>query len=419
VAASYATTLGWLDGLEAARGMRLGLDRLFPVLELLGSPHKRLEVVHVAGTNGKGSSAAMLDAIYREAGFSTGLYTSPHLCSFTERIRVDGRAIGENAVVLGIDRVRGAMEASGAELTYFEIATVLALMEFVAAGVDLAIVEVGLGGRLDATNVVDGRVGLITSIGLDHGAELGTTFGAVAREKAGIMNAGMTVLAGRVASEALVELEAAAATAGARLRLLGRDFEVCDAARSVGLAGAHQVDNAALVCEAVRRGTVGGRVGQDAVRRGLTAVRWPARLETVSDAPRLILDSAHNPEGAAALSRALTDIAPHGPRVLVFGAMADKDWSAMLDHLVPLFDEAVLVRPDQHRAASPTLMKESFVAPGPATLVPVSAFDTAADGLSYAAERAGEKGTVVVAGSVFLAAELYELASGRSDPFAA
>ncbi len=413
MAVSYPATLDWLERLETARGMELGLERLFPVLERLGDPQSRLEVVHVAGTNGKGSTAAMLESIYRTAGLHTGLYTSPHLRSFTERIKTGGRMISQDSVAAGVDRIREAMSAATVSLTYFEVATVLALLEFDKAAVDLAIIEVGLGGRLDATNVVEADTGLVTSIGLDHGAQLGSTLGEVAREKAGIIKSGMTVIVGRVGAEAAAELEARAASEGARLSRLGHDFEISEEARAVALAGSHQIDNAALACQAVRLRAARRPVSAAAIRGGLSSVRWPARLETVAESPTLILDAAHNPEGAAALSRSLAAVAPGGPRVLVFGAMADKDWAAMLAELMPAFDETVLVRADLPRAASPDTMKARL-----STSRRLATFDAAPEGLRYAASRAGRDGTVVVAGSVFLSAELYELASGRVDPFA-
>jgi dihydrofolate synthase/folylpolyglutamate synthase len=414
----YDSTLEWLYGLEARRGMDFRLERLEPVLARLGHPELSFPAIHVAGTNGKGSTAAMLHAIYVRGGYRTGLYTSPHLLSFTERVRIGDSRISESDVVALAEEVQGAAAAVGVDLTFFEIATLMAFLEFQLKGVELAIVETGLGGRLDATNVVRPLASVITSIGLEHCEILGDTLEAIASEKAGIIKPGTVVVTGPLPVEAAAVVEARVSIDGTRWLRYGHDFDDrllrefdCDG-EGVGLAGAHQRQNASVALAVVRALEPRFPVPAIAIAEGLRTVRWPGRLETVSRAPLTILDAAHNPHAIDVLASALEGIALPHPRVLVFGVMADKDWRSMLSRLVPLFDRVVTVPVSNRRALAPS--RTLAVA---SDLRPSEAAGSAVEGLRRAREVAGPDGAIVVTGSIFLIAEIYRECGGGEDPF--
>jgi dihydrofolate synthase / folylpolyglutamate synthase len=378
---SYAELLAELRGLRRF-GVRPALGPTREALFRLGDPQESLRIAHVAGTNGKGSTAAMIDAAMQAAGRRTGLYTSPHLSRFTERIRVNGREISREDVVRLARVVRGAAP----ELTFFETATCVALLYFAERRVDVAVLETGLGGRLDATNVVRPAVTVVTRIGLDHTEHLGADVLAVAREKAGIMKPDVPGLAVADGPERDVLIEGARSV-GAPLRLLGRDFPSHQG--SLGLPGEHQRENAALAREAAS--VLGAQ--KDAIARGLGSVRWPGRLEHVG---RFVLDCAHNPQAAAALAAAVgrTD-------ALIFGCLQDKDAAGMLAALQA--DEVWFVRPRTDRARDP------------AELVPRCPGARVAS-LAEALERAS-RGTVLLTGSTYLVGEARELLLGEEpDP---
>ncbi len=313
-------------------GMRFGLDPMREACERYGHPETAFLAVHVAGTNGKGSVCAMVEAILRAQGRRTGLYTSPHLCRFAERIRIDGEPVADDRLANLLER---ALDA-GPDLTFFETATLAAFLAFREAKVDVGIVEVGLGGRLDATNVLPApRAAAITRIALDHTDRLGSTLVEIAREKAGIAKAGMDIVLGEVPPEVHAAIDEVALAAGATtstaedVRLPGR----------LALPGEHQVGNARVAVRLAAR--LGASTG--AIEEGLAGVRWPARLERIGD---VLLDAAHNPDGAEALARYVRSLALAPDDVaLVFGTLADKDWPTMLDALAPLAGARVYVAP--------------------------------------------------------------------------
>jgi dihydrofolate synthase / folylpolyglutamate synthase len=315
-------------------GMRLGLDPMREACSRTGHPERAFRVVHVAGTNGKGSVCAMVESIARAAGIRTGMYTSPHLCRFAERIRVDGAPVTDEALAELLTR---ALD-EGPDLSFFETATLAAFLAFREARVDLAVVEVGLGGRLDATNVVPTPVAAaITRIALDHTDRLGTTLEAIAREKAGIAKPGLDLLLGDMPASVRAAIDEVAHAAGATTTLVS-DLDASTIAH-LGLAGAHQRDNARIAA------SLGRRVGASraAIERGLADVRWPGRLERIGN---VLLDGAHNPDGARALAAYVTGLGiPPEQVVLVFGALADKDWASMLDELAPIASRRVYVAP--------------------------------------------------------------------------
>jgi dihydrofolate synthase/folylpolyglutamate synthase len=382
-------------------GIRLGLEPMQAACARAGHPERAFEAVHVGGTNGKGSTCAMLEASARAAGRRTGLYTSPHLVRFAERIRVDGAPIGDDALTTVLEE---ALEV-GAELSFFETATLAAFLAFRAAGVELAVVEVGIGGRLDATNVLPApRATAITGVAFDHMDRLGDTLGAIAREKAAIAKPGVPMVLGALGPEARGAAIEVAAARGARLvtaRELPSDVWV-------GLAGPHQRANAAVAW------ALGAELelSEAARREGTRAARWPGRLEhvDVTDgalAGRFVLDGAHNPDGARALERALD-----GERVgaLVFGALADKPWRAMLDVLGGVAAPRFYAPPAGRAPADPALL---------AATLPGAAAPTLREGLRLALEAAGGD-LVVVCGSLYLVGEARALLLGLApDPIVA
>jgi dihydrofolate synthase/folylpolyglutamate synthase len=416
----YQDTLAWLYGLEAARGMDFRLERLGPVLERLDHPEAAFASIHVAGTNGKGSTAAMLHSIYTTAGYTTGLYTSPHLLSFRERVRVGRDRIAESDVVRWVDVVRDAMDRTGVELTFFEITTVVAFLEFRARDVDLAVVETGLGGRLDATNVVRTAAAVITSIGLDHEQYLGDTVAQIAAEKAGILRSNAPLVTGDLPDEALAVVARRVAETGSRWLCFGKDFGPSQLVGRPGgatlestvLLGEHQQRNAGVAIAVTSVLADAFALAPSAVERGILTTRWPGRLEIFDRGPRVIVDAAHNPEAAGCLRTALEALALRAPRVLVFGVLADKDWREMLCRLVPAFDHVVLVPVENARALDPRAARDLVEGLRPCTVAA-----SPSDGLRLA-ERFARDGTIVVTGSIFLVAEVYRLCGGAEDPFA-
>lgn len=402
--------------------MDFKLDRVARALERLGNPHKAFPSIHIAGTNGKGSVAAMLHAVLGAGGYRVGLYTSPHLVRFTERVRVGDREIEEEAVVALANELREA--TAGIELTFFELGTVMAFVYFARAGIDIAVIEVGLGGRLDATNVIDPLVSVITTIGLDHTEFLGATIEAIATEKAGIIKPGKPVVIGRLAHEAEEVVRRVARERQAPVFALGTDFDVAggqgDATFTalgwsfsgirLGLGGAFQIENMATALAALTQIRPAFAIDERAVREGLASVRWPGRLEQVSSDPLVLLDGAHNLEGTRALAREL-DVIARGRRVhVLFAVMRDKPWPAMIDLLAPLCASAVVTEVLPPRGAAAADVAAAWARHCPTVVVPDPAAAWAA--VTSCAKR-GE--LVLVTGSLFLIGAVYPLCRGGWD----
>jgi dihydrofolate synthase / folylpolyglutamate synthase len=303
--------LKWLFSTQQF-GIKLGLENTRRLLEAAGNPH--LPFIHVAGTNGKGSVCAMLDACLRAGGLRCGLYTSPHLVDFSERIRVNGRPISRSGIATGLGLLRGASRSWDHSPTYFELATVLALWWFARRRCDVAVLETGMGGRLDATNVVDPVVSVITPIAMDHTRWLGDTLEAIAAEKAGIIKPSTPVVSARQRRGPGRVLRAAAARAGAPITFVRGEWE-----GPCGLAGRHQLANAALCARVLDEAFP---VAPGAVRRGIAEVRWPGRFQRLGDA--WILDGAHNPHAAAVLVQTWRELFGRVRTPVVFGCLADK-----------------------------------------------------------------------------------------------
>lgn len=424
---TYAEAVARLTALRGGEhvGMRPGLERVEALLAALGHPEQQYALVQVGGTNGKGSAAAMLAACLQAAGRRVGLYTSPHLVSFRERIRVNGEPISEDGVVDGVDAL-GTLVAR-LEATMFEATTALALDHFAREGVEIAVLEVGLGGRLDATTVGRPVLTVLTRIDRDHETVLGATLEAIAREKAAIIRSGLALSAAQAPGVEAVIVERAAA-AGVELLLEGRDLTVTVESQSLAgqvircegpgwalpgvtlaLAGTFQPSNALLAVAAARH--LG--VGEAAIRTALGRLRWPGRFEVRAGDPLLILDGAHNPGAARALADSLRLLCPERPLTLVFGVSRDKDAGAMLRALAPLAHRVILTRAANPRAAEPADL-EGLLPPGPARV------DVAPDVLKALALAVEDPRTptVCVTGSLFVVAEVLALLDGPDRPCA-
>ncbi|MBN2387443.1 MAG: bifunctional folylpolyglutamate synthase/dihydrofolate synthase [Anaerolineales bacterium] len=397
------------------------LERMFVLLEALGNPHLACPVIHIAGTKGKGSTAALCAGALTAAGYRTGLYTSPHLQDYVERIQIDARPISHAMLVELIEEIKLSV-AVVPKLTTFEITTALGFLYFARQQVEAAVVEVGLGGRLDATNVVTPRVSVITSLSYDHTAVLGSTLALIATEKAGIIKPGVPVVSAPQVDEARKVLERIAAERGCPLTLVGRDvtfapgegtldgqsltIENCQAQIEnpvilrIPLLGAHQLVNAATAYAALQAS--GLAVPETAIREGFAGTRWPCRFEIARREPPVVLDSAHNLDSFEKLARTLEATFPDRKVILVFGASEDKDVAGMLQALGPQLERVIATRADHPRALEP----EKIVATAARIGVRAEAVVPVAVSLARALELAGERGLVLSAGSMFVTAEV-------------
>lgn len=404
-------------------GMKFGLHNMERAMDILDRPHEKYPALLVAGSKGKGSVCSLLESILQEAGFRTGLYTSPHLVHVRERIRVDGRPIPPSSFGRLVARLRGSFGASGPPLTYFEWLTVMAITHFREEKVDLAIFEVGLGGRLDATNIVPAEIAVITSVEKEHTDYLGTSLGEIAREKGGVVSPGGVLLSGVTSPTARRELKRLAKERSAAVRWL--DEEISWSVRSqslrgvsldlaardeaynrllLGLLGRHQARNAALALLAVRHlRRCGFAVGRSHVRRGLARVTWPGRCQYVPGRPSLFLDGAHTPSSARALAEALDELFPGRRRVIVFGALADKKIDRLASIIFPGSRRIILVRPPEERGPAAEELLRRVPSRWRARCLLAHSVPSA---LRIAAGESGPRGLVVVTGSLFLVGDV-------------
>ncbi len=368
----FGDTIEYLYGLQQ-HGMKFGLDNIKRLMSALGEPQKAFLSIHVAGTNGKGSTSAMIESLLRTKGVRTGLFTSPHLVSFTERIRINGQEISEAEVMALADEVRNVVSGLGDfSPTFFEVVTAMAFLHFKRMNVQWAVVEVGMGGRLDATNILLPEVTVITSIGIDHSEFLGDTLEDIAREKAGIIKQGVPVVTAGQYPEVIGVIERRCEESGAPLFRYHAEFSAETASRDpeavslhyqgsntyrdvrLGLAGEYQVMNAALAIKAVETLSEKYPELEGDIRKGLGAVRWPGRLEMIKESPPILIDGAHNPPAAEALSTFLRTVSgtKYKRIIMLVGVMSDKDIEGILKPLLPLAAEIVFAAPAYGRAAT-------------------------------------------------------------------
>ncbi|MEG0845361.1 MAG: folylpolyglutamate synthase/dihydrofolate synthase family protein [Raoultibacter sp.] len=414
----YINSPRWMDS-------RLGLERIAELLELLGNPQQALRFVHVAGTNGKGSTCAFLAQILQEAGYKTGLFTSPYIISFEERIRIDGANISPADLVDVTLSVKRAAETMADHPTEFELMTAVALLHFAQQRCDIVVLEVGLGGRLDSTNVIDApEVCVIASIALDHTAYLGTTLAAIAGEKAGIIKRGAPVVSWPQEESAWQVIQACAAQQETLVRT--PDFSqlviqsvatqenprYCFNYKSyldleIQLMGSYQPYNAVLAVEAVEvLRNRGWDISAAALRAGLAHTQWPGRFEIVASDPTFIVDGGHNPQGACALADSLRASFPDARPVFIIGVLADKDYPEMLEAIMPLGSAFIAITPDNQRALPAEALARAlrWTAQdmlGCSACKHIYAAPTMAAAVAQAREIAGTKGLVCAFGSLY------------------
>ena len=426
-------TLNWLYSLEA-RGEIYKLERMDNALALIGNPHLKLRAVHIAGTKGKGSVSAMLDACLRAAGLRVGLYTKPHLVNLSERTRVDGAEISSRRMLAYIEKLRAVYEDAGLALTFFEFTVALMFQYFADENVDVAVIETGLGGRLDSTNVVHPFLSVITPIGFDHMEYLGYTIPSIAAEKGGIIKNEVPVVIGSRDAEAREVLTSMAAQRHSPSRLMNRDFTFQSHAPAhridyqglalhmkdveLSLAGPFQHENAAIAIaalEAMR--ALGWNIDEEAIRRGLKTVYWPGRFDIVSRKPLVVLDCAHNELSIHALLDTIAvELGPEVKPRLIFGCQETKTWEQMAAMLAPRVRDVTLTMAKPKRPLAPENLAPVFSRYGVSNRIerdPLRAIEKVM-------AESGPEDMVLATGSVYLIGEIYEYflaREGRSGLF--
>jgi dihydrofolate synthase/folylpolyglutamate synthase len=390
------------------------LDRMFALMDALGNPQAKYAIIHVAGTKGKGSTSALCASALMAAGYKVGLYTSPHLEDYCERIQVNCAPISHQQMAELVEQVKPAV-AKIPKLTTFEITTAIGFFAFAKQGVDAAVVEVGLGGRLDATNVVTPRVSVITSLSMDHMAVLGDTLAKIAGEKAGIIKEGVPVVSSPQKDDAREVLERVARDKNASLTFVGRDvkfeldnssldgqkFRIQNSEFRIPLLGSHQLENAATAYAALKAS--GLEISDEAIQRGFARVKWPARFEVVRREPPVIFDSAHNDDSFAKLRETLETYFPGRAVTLIFGASEDKNIPGMFREMKPKIKRIIVTRADHPRA----LEVEKIQGLADQAGVEHEAVTPVRAALARALELSAKDGSIVLsAGSMFVTAEV-------------
>ncbi|MBI3600188.1 MAG: bifunctional folylpolyglutamate synthase/dihydrofolate synthase [Nitrospinae bacterium] len=445
---TYAKAIDYLYSLERF-GIKLGLENISHILNSLNNPHRKFKAIHIAGTNGKGSTAAMTASILQHAGYKTGLYTSPHLQDFRERIMINGAMIPEEEVMELTERIRCKMQDArckkqedqylqpatcNLQLTFFEFTTAMAFLYFAEEMVDFAVVEVGMGGRLDATNVLNPVLSVITEIDIEHTEHLGGDIRTIAIEKGGIIKEKGTVILSSCKTEAIEAIEAICKEKHAKMYRIGSDFTAeMEHRNSIGqwfkflnlqpsafslqplcipLLGKYQIANASTAVMAAYILTEKGFItGETAIRNGLKNVRWNGRLEIVSEKPLIILDGAHNPAAAKALAEELERIKNQESRckgqdknsklILIIGILKDKDFRGIIDFLSPTANYVIIVRPKSDRSSEPEDLKNEFLK----YIKDVEVIEDIPDAVSKAKGIAGRDDIICITGSFFTIGE--------------
>ena len=400
-------------------GIILGLDTIRKILQGLGNPQDTFNSIHVAGTNGKGSIASALATILHISGYNVGLYTSPHLVRFNERICINNRQVSDEDVVASYEAVKSVHNVSR-EPTFFEFATAMAFYEFGKQNVDWAVIETGMGGRLDATNIIKPALSIITNISLEHKTYLGNTIADITREKGGIIKNKVPVVTGVKQKNAISVLKTIADSKLASLHRFGDAFRVRRANGSfnyfglenvwrniqTGLNGAHQIDNAALVlasCEILNKNNLGLTLQN--IKDGLLQNRWPGRLEIVSESPLILLDGAHNFIAARNLAGYLSENLSDRKITLVVGILDDKPCASMLKSLIPLCSKIILTSPKIDRALPP----EKLYPIAREMISDIHIIPDVDKAVTYAVETASPKDAICIAGSLYVVGEAKEL----------
>jgi len=398
------------------------LDRMFELMKLLGNPEKKYPILHVAGTKGKGSTSAFMASALKQAGYTTGLYTSPHLQDFCERIQVNGQPISHAELGEIVELIKPEV-AKIPFITTFELTTALGFLYFARRGVDVAVIEVGLGGRLDATNIVKPLVSIITSLSMDHTAVLGNTLALIAGEKAGIIKEGVPVVSSPQKEEAVQVLLKVAEKRSSQLTLVGRDWMFAGGSAGlkgqdlelwqkggehvrlhIAMLGAHQVQNAATAFAALQVARKSGlRIKLTDIQKGFSQTFWPGRFEIVQQEPPVILDSAHNKDSAVKLHETLDQYFPDRKVVLIFGASEDKDVAGMFTEWKPSLGRIINTHADHPRALDPEKLADLARQIG----IPAEVSPSVAAALDRALSISSETGEIVLsAGSMFVTAEV-------------
>jgi dihydrofolate synthase/folylpolyglutamate synthase len=425
---SYKDAISYLYDLQW-HGIKLELSNITSMMGLLGNPQSDLKAIHIGGTNGKGSTASIIASILSSSGYRVGLYTSPHLIDFRERIKVDGVEIGEKDVDELIREIRGLAEKAELKPTFFEFTTAMAFCYFSKMKVDLAVIEVGMGGRFDATNVINPLVSVITNVDLDHQEYLGPSISDIAYEKAGIIKSGVPLVSASDNQEALSVISRRCTEVDSRLFLYGKDFYSDGDYPShfsyngvkgkypsleSSLLGGHQMINvscALAVAELLME--KGIDIREDGIREGLRSARWDGRLEVIQKEPLLFLDGAHNKSGAAALAKYLRSVKTGSRRlILVVGVMKDKDIGSILDQLIPVSNEVIITKADYHRSAGAELVK-SFIKSGS---IPIRIEEKINDAIALAKSIANTDDIICVTGSLFVVGEAKACLSNLGPP---
>jgi len=390
------------------------LDRMFALMELMDNPQNQYPIIHVAGTKGKGSTSALCAAALQAAGYSVGLYTSPHLLDYVERIQINGESISHEQLIELVEEIKPHV-VKIEKLTTFEITTALAFMAFAKYGVNAAVFEVGLGGRLDATNIVTPKVSVITSLSYDHMAVLGNTLALIAGEKAGIIKQGVPVVSSPQKAEALEVLKRVATLRQSKLTLIGHDvkFEFLESSLDgqkftihhspfiIPLLGSHQVENAVTAYTALK--VSGISITDEQIQKGFSQVQWRARFEVARRDPPVIFDSAHNQDSFAKLSETLETYFPGKKVVLIFGASEDKNIPGMFAELKSKLKKIIITRADHPRALEVEQIQQLAEQAG----VESESVTPVKSALARALELSSKDGSIVLsAGSMFVTAEV-------------